>query len=457
MTARVLVVDDTLANVKLLEAKLSAEYFDVRTAASGPEGLAIAQAGECDIVLLDVMMPNMDGFEVCRRIKGDPLTAHIPVVMVTALDQPADRVAGLQAGGDDFLTKPIDEVALFARVRSLVRLKSVQDELRARALRSKDMGMGDPFAIAAAESGLNGRVLLIEDRTSVSERISKSLSPYHIVEVEPSAESAVFRVTEHDYDLAIVSLNLEGHDGLRICAQLRSLERTRHIGVLMIAEADDRARLLRGLEIGANDFLVRPVDRNELLARVRTQVRNQRYAASLRNSVQASLELAVIDPLTGLHNRRFLDSQVGTLVEEAARKARPLSLLVMDVDRFKLINDTYGHDCGDEVLREVAKRARDCLRNQDLLVRFGGEELVAVLPDTGQGGAEAVAERIRESVHRQPFTIGGGMRGITVTISLGVAVMRHVKESHADLFKRADEALYRAKNEGRNRVVLDAA
>jgi two-component system cell cycle response regulator len=457
MTARVLVVDDIPTNLKLLEAKLSAEYFDVKTALDGPSGLAVVQNGECDIVLLDVMMPHMDGFEVCRRIKGDPLTAHIPVVMVTALDQPADRVAGLEAGADDFLTKPIDEVALIARVRSLVRLKSVQDELRGRALGSKDMGMGDPLAIAAAESGLNGRILVIEDRTSVAERLFKSLSNFHMVEVEPLAENAVFRAAENNYDLAIVSLNLEGHDGLRICAQLRSLERTRNIGLLMVAEVEDKARLLRGLEIGANDFLMRPVDRNELLARVRTQIRNQRYAASLRNSVQQSIELAIIDPLTGLHNRRYLDSNVGNLVKEAARRARPLALLVMDVDRFKRINDTYGHDCGDEVLRDLAKRARHCLRTHDLLVRFGGEELVAVLPDTGHSGAQAVAERIRESVDGQPFAIAGGTKHITVTVSLGVAVMRHVQESAADLFKRADEALYRAKNEGRNRVVLDAA
>src|SRR5262249_24309837 len=158
----------------------------------------------------DVMMPHMDGFEVCRRVKGDPLTAHIPVVMVTALDQPADRVAGLEAGADDFLTKPIDEVALIARVRSLVRLQSVQDELRGRALGYKDMGMGDPLAIAAAESGLNGRILVIEDRKSVSERLFKSLSAFHMVEVEASAENAVFRAAENNYDLVIVSLNLEG-------------------------------------------------------------------------------------------------------------------------------------------------------------------------------------------------------------------------------------------------------
>ena len=457
MTARVLVIDDTPANVKLLETKLSAEYFDVKTALNGSLGLAMVQADECDIVLLDVMMPQMDGLEVCRRIKGDPLTAHIPVVMVTALDQPADRVAGLEAGADDFLTKPIDEMALIARVRSLMRLKSVRDELRARALLSKDMGMGDPLALAAAESGLNGRILIIEDRAGVSERMFKSLSAFHRVEVEVAAENAVFHAAEHQYDLAIVSLNLTGHDGLRICAQLRSLERTRDMSLLMIAERDDKARLLRGLDIGANDFLVRPVDRNELLARVRTQVRNQRYAATLRNFMQQSMELALIDPLTGLHNRRFLDANVDALVKNAVTRSRPLSLLMMDVDRFKAINDTYGHDCGDEVLRELAKRARDCLRNRDLLVRFGGEELVAILPDTGHAGAQAVAERIREAVHGAVFLIAHGACNAAVTISLGVSVMRDVKDSRADLFKRADEALYRAKHEGRNRVVLDAA
>src|SRR6202049_1912711 len=119
MTARVLVVDDVPANVKLLEARLSAEYFDVVTASSGAEALAICQRAECDLVLLDVMMPDMDGFEVCRRLKGNPAMHHIPVVMVTALDQVSDRVKGLDAGADDFLTKPVSNVALIARVRSL--------------------------------------------------------------------------------------------------------------------------------------------------------------------------------------------------------------------------------------------------------------------------------------------------------------------------------------------------
>src|SRR6201985_2248286 len=140
MTARVLVVDDVPANVKLLEARLSAEYFDVATAMSGLEALAICEKAECDIVLLNVMMPDMDGFEVCRRLKSNSKTHHIPVVMVTALDHPSDRVRGLEAGADDFLTKPVSDVALIARVRSLSRLKLMTDELRVRAAaRARDL------------------------------------------------------------------------------------------------------------------------------------------------------------------------------------------------------------------------------------------------------------------------------------------------------------------------------
>src|SRR5499425_156151 len=164
MSARVLVVDDVVANVKLLEARLTAEYFDVTTAMCGKDALAICERAQCDIVLLDVMMPEMDGFEVCRRLKANPLTHHIPVVMVTALDQPSDRVQGLEAGADDFLTKPVSDLALLARVRSLVRLKMITDELRMRAVTSREIGIENPAREAIADKGKGGRILVVEDR-----------------------------------------------------------------------------------------------------------------------------------------------------------------------------------------------------------------------------------------------------------------------------------------------------
>jgi two-component system cell cycle response regulator len=252
MTARVLVVDDILSNVKLLEAKLSAEYFDVVTAFNGMECLAKVAEAAPDIVLLDVMMPGMDGFEVCRRIKSDPKTAHVPVVMVTALDQPSDRVAGLEAGADDFLTKPVDDSALFARVRSLVRLKMMTDELRMRESTGQGMGLIDP-AEAMMDGGQSGRILVIEDRAESVAWFAAALSPANEVSAVDTFEEALVRVKGGDPDLVIVSLGMRGFDGLRLCSQLRSLPEGRNVPILVVVSEGDRRKLTQALEMGVND------------------------------------------------------------------------------------------------------------------------------------------------------------------------------------------------------------
>ena len=324
MTARVLVVDDILSNVKLLEAKLTAEYFEVMTAFNGLECLSKMEQVVPDIVLLDVMMPGMDGFEVCRRIKANPKTAHVPVVMVTALDQPSDRVAGLDAGADDFLTKPVDDSALFARVRSLVRLKMMTDELRMRESTGQGMGLIDP-AETFTENGQSGRILVIEDRAESVAWFSSALSPTHQVASVDTFEEALVRVKGGDYDLIVVSLGMRGFDGLRLCSQLRSLPEGRHVPILVVVSDGDRRKLTQALEMGVNDYLTRPVDKNELVARVRTQLRKKRYADRLRHNVQLSLEMAITDQLTGLHNRRYMSRHLDTLVSSARKNGRPLA------------------------------------------------------------------------------------------------------------------------------------
>jgi two-component system cell cycle response regulator len=457
MTARVLVVDDIPANVKLLEARLSAEYFDVSTAYSGAEALTVAERAECDIILLDVMMPDMDGFEVCRRLKSNPVTHHIPVVMVTALDQPSDRVRGLEAGADDFLTKPVTDVALISRVRSLARLKMVTDELRMRALTTKEIGIQSPEREAVAETGRDGRILIVDDRQSSYERIVQTLQAEHAVEVQADPAEALFRIAEGNYELVIVSLGLKDHDGLRLCSQIRSLERTRNLPILAIAEADNNARLVRGLEIGVNDYLIRPIDKNEMLARVRTQIKKKRYTERLRDNVAMSIEMAITDALTSLYNRRYMETHLAALVEQAAQRGKPLSVLILDIDFFKAINDGHGHDAGDDVLREFSLRIRKSIRNIDLACRYGGEEFVVVMPETDATVAGLVAERIRRRIATEPFQIQQGTKALDVTISIGLAALGNAGDTAAAMLKRADTALYRAKRDGRNRVVQDVA
>jgi two-component system cell cycle response regulator len=440
----------------LLEARLTAEYFDVMTATSGPEALAICARHDCDVVLLDVMMPGMDGFEACRRLKRDPLTAHIPVVMVTALDQPADRLKGLEAGADDFLTKPIDEITLIARVRSLARLKMVLDELRTRAATSVSLGMPDPLIQALAEDCSNGRILLVDDRNSSADQVLSAMRGKALVEVEKDPQEALIKGVAGAYDLFIISLGLKDFDALRLCSQIRSFERTRQMPILCLAEMEDRTRVLRALDLGVNDFVSRPIDGHELVARARTQIRRKRYADALRDNVQASIELAVVDPLTGVHNRRYFETHLSSLVAEAANRGRPLALMILDIDHFKGVNDTYGHDAGDMVLRGFSERIRKVIRTSDLICRLGGEEFVVVMPDTCIEIAAKVAERLRGEIARRHFLIDDGGRQIPVTASIGLAERGHDAEPDG-LFRRADRALYRSKTEGRNRVSADAA
>ena len=453
MTARVLVVDDIPANVKLLEARLGAEYFEVSTANSGEQALAKIAKEAPDIVLLDVMMPGMDGFEVCRRIKSNPESAHLPVIMVTALDQISDRIQGLEAGADDFLTKPVNDLALFARVRSLVRLKTMVDELRLRQSTGESMGLGEAATRSFNEPPGRGRILVVEDREQSANRVRENLANDHDVDVVSQTTEAVVRAKGGDYDLVIVSLALDKQDGLRFCAMLRSLEATRQTPILAVIDEGDTKRMVRALDIGVNDYLMRPIERHELSARVRTQLRRRRYAERLKQSLQLSLELAITDQLTGLFNRRYMSRHLSTLLSEGAK---PVSFLMLDVDFFKQINDTYGHDVGDEVLKEFANRISANVRGIDLACRFGGEEFVVVMPDTDLSFAYLVAERLRQSVADAPFVLNGEARQLPVTISIGVAASQN-GDTPEVLLKRADQALYRAKREGRNRVAADAA
>jgi two-component system, cell cycle response regulator len=456
MTARVLVVDDILSNVKLLEAKLTSEYFEVVTAFSGAEALTKMEACDPDIVLLDVMMPGMDGFEVCRRIKANPKTAHIPVVMVTALDQSIDRVTGLEAGADDFLTKPVDDSALFARVRSLVRLKMMTDELRMRETTGHSMGLVDP-ATSLTDAGISGRILVIEDRPESVAWFVGALQPANTVAAVDTFEEALVRVRGGDYDLIIVSLGMRGFDGLRLCSQLRSLPEGRNVPILVVVSDGDRRKLNQALEMGVNDYLTRPVDKNELVARVRTQLRKKGYADQLRHNMQLSLEMAITDQLTGLHNRRYMSRHLDNLLSQSVKSGKPLAFVIMDIDFFKAVNDTYGHDIGDEVLQEFARRIAANVRGIDLACRYGGEEFVVVMPDTDVAFAYSVAERLRRSIETTPVLISREPGELSITISIGIAGSEGGADTAEALLHRADQALYRAKKTGRNRVVADAA
>ena len=458
MSARILVVDDIAANVRLLEAKLAAEYFEVVTASSGGEALEIIERNAPDIVLLDVMMPEMDGFEVCAKIRANAKTRFLPVVMVTALSDPSDRVRGLEAGADDFLTKPVNDLALFARVRSLVRLKMMMDEWRMREQTSGQFDLLAAEAEPSPEDDKNAEILLVESFQPAAQRIVGVLSgDGNKVEVSDSIAKGMEAASKARHDLIITNIQVAGEDGLRLCSHLRSQEETRQVPILLIVEDYDMPRLIKGLDIGASDYLMKPIDPNELLARVRIQIRRRRYQDRLRANFERSLSLALTDALTGLYNRRYALRHLDGLMRRVVATGKTLGVLVCDLDRFKSVNDSYGHAAGDEVLKQFAQRATACMRNIDMLARMGGEEFVAFLPDTDGQTALRIAERLVKKVAETPMEVEGAPNEeLTVTVSVGVA-STNVEMPGDELIKLADAALYRAKEMGRNRAIADPA
>jgi two-component system cell cycle response regulator len=340
-------------------------------------------------------------------------------------------------------------------VRSLVRLKTMTDELLMREATGQSLGLVDGAGVQV-EADPAGRILVVEDRPETVAWFQAALEPKNDVASASTFDEALVRARGGDFDLIIVSLGMKSFDGLRLCSHLRSIPEVRNTPILAVIGEGDSRKLIQALDMGVNDYLMRPVDQNELLARVRTQLRKKRYADKLRHNMQLSLEMAITDQLTGLHNRRYMSRHLDTLLKSSKESGKPVSFLIMDIDYFKAVNDTHGHDVGDEVLREFASRISANVRGMDLACRYGGEEFVVVMPDTDLGYAYMVAERLRQSVETTPFPISRAPHQINVTISIGMA-STHPNETADDLLHRADQALYRAKREGRNRVIAEAA
>jgi two-component system cell cycle response regulator len=447
MTARVLVVDDMPLNVALLEARLTAAHFRVDTASSGAEALEKIQASCPDIVLLDVMMPEMNGHEVCRRIKLDPKTSHLPVVMVTALDEAKDRTAGLRAGADDFLTKPVDRVTLTARVRSLVRLKMMHDELLLRHQTLKELGFGNDDEIA---TGPRNALLAVDDTHKAAERFARML-PAHAVTHTADPQQAVGWLMTENTDLVLVNLDAAKFDALAFCHTLQKLPTEKRAPLLVFGSVADRERLVSALEIGVNDFVAEPIDESELRARVRTQLRKKRYADQVRSHVQLGLNALVIDHATGLHNRRFMTMHLANQIQKARDSGSPLILKLVKIDNFTSVSDLHGRDGAAHVLKCLASRIATNIRASDVAARSDIDTFAVVMPNVDAKIALNTAERLRKVMETTPVEIREGEE-IQLTVSIGVAALAGPGDDSHSLLQRADLALSEAVRLGSNRV-----
>jgi two-component system cell cycle response regulator len=450
MTATVLVVDDLESNVKLLEARLLAEYYTVLTANNGQKALDLLKTHKIDIILLDVMMPGIDGFTICKMIKQNPETTHIPVVMVTALSDIESRIKGLESGADEFLTKPIDDTALMARVKSLSRMKTVIDELMLRNKINAELG---GTVVDLKDNFSDSKILLVDDDIIQAKNIKN-----YLLELTQQVR-VVSNITDIDMigafvpDLIIISSQIDFEDPLRIAVLLRSRPIFRQCVLMMLAAEEDTIIVIKGMELGINDYFIYPVDKSELYARIKTQLRRKIFQDNLREELEQSVNLSTKDGLTGVFNRRYFDIHIEQMIHKAKGSSHPLCIMMIDIDHFKMVNDTYGHQSGDSVLKDFTQILKSSFRITDLISRYGGEEFTVLLNDTTLSDCIKLAEKIRALIESTNFIITNEEISLKKTVSIGVSEYK-TEETSADFISKADKALYKAKETGRNKVVV---
>lgn len=461
MTGRLLIVDDLATNRIILKVKLNAACYETLQAATGAEALRLAHDELPRLIILDMMLPDMNGIEVCRRLRADPVTMHIPVVIITASADRQARLAALAAGADEFLTKPLNEVILLARLRALLRAREAEAELR---LRSETWGALD-LAEEKSPFDLPGRVALVARDPAIAMGWRAALAPHlkeRITLMTPSAalaempESAV-----PDFFLIDADLGAQG-SGQRLIADLRARMPSRHAAMALVLPKADPEIAAMALDVGASDLIPLPLDPQEVALRIGLHVARKQRADKLRQAVSDGLRMAVTDSLTGLYNRRYALAHLDRIAERAKTTGQRFAVMLLDLDRFKSVNDTFGHGAGDTVLESVAKRLRDNLRPSDLLARIGGEEFLVVLPDTSLAAARIAAERLCRVIAETPIALPSHQTTIPITISVGLALGPALPgdgtESPARLvLARADAALLAAKSDGRNQVTVASA
>jgi two-component system cell cycle response regulator len=422
--------------------------YDSLPAYNGIEALQKVREYHPDLILLDVMMPGLDGYQVTRELKDDPLTAGIPIIMLTALSGAEDKIRGLESGADEFLTKPVNAPELLARAKSMLRLKQYRDQLMLRARSEKAFGRHPAPGLARRQN-----VLLVEDNEKDLRLFAGQMEGLDInVSVARDGEAALQEILSREIDLVLLDIFLPGLDGFEVCQRLKESAETRDIQVVLITCLKDLEGKIKGMELGADDYLIKPVDGRELATRIKALLAKKSYLDRLHTHYEQALSSAISDGLTGLYNQTYLKRFLDLEIKRSLRQGYPTSLLMLDLDDFKALNDRFGHPVGDQVLRETARAIRSAIREVDLAARYGGEEFTVVLPYADRDGARIVGERILAAIRAIPIQGADEPSAETITASIGIAACPESGKDVGALIQEADAMLYRAKEAGKNRI-----
>jgi two-component system cell cycle response regulator len=459
MSGRILIVDAVPTNRIVLRVKMLAAQFAVEACASTAEAMTIIDRNRPDLILVNLSDPSEDRHGFCSALRADPDTSTIAIIAVGIADTSRARFAALDAGADDVLARPMQDALLLARIRSLLRARSATEELFLRDSTSRALGFCESQTAFAA----SGLVTLIAPQAAPQPDLIATLNTGlgHAVVVQTA--TAVLRDNGDAPcpDLFVIpAVDPKGDAGplFSLVSDLRSRVETR-LSSLLVVVPDERPEMAAlFLDLGADDVVTQGALPQEVILRAKALVRRKQLHDALRRNLRDGLQAAVTDPLTGLFNRRYVDRHLARMSEQSTAAGRALAVMMIDIDHFKAINDSYGHAAGDRVLVALAARLRDNLRAVDLVARIGGEEFLVAMPRTSAAQAQGAADRLRRLVNKTAFDLGEAHAPIPVTISVGVALGGEAGQDWSDtqrICDLADAALYRAKSAGRDRVSMD--
>ncbi len=452
MPGRILIVDPIVTNRVVLKAQLTADYYTVDLASDITSIHGYLAKSPPDAIVLRYEVEENIGFSTCKELKCDPRFSHIPVILICRNMEDTLWNTAYQLGIEEVLPNLADGALLRCRLAQLIRKKEVVEEYRVRQRTYADMGFAEESLVFPPQfpGALN---ICFADAVRFMPSFQDSAVGALLKTSFPVLETN--DCSENVGSIALIDeAQLGREEALRRLCALHDAQTLNAPKLLYLANQNDTSANCKALELGADDFIVRPFSAAELAVRLRRLGWQRHLALQAERQVSNRLKEALRDPMTGLYNRRYALQYLDRLLRNGGPADRTVAVMMLDLDNFKAINDTYGHQTGDAVICETAQRLNRKLRSADLISRVGGEEFLVVLTDTPVHQACSIAERMRLEINEQPFLNCGIKRQINISISIGVAFATAGQFKPCELIHHADRALYQSKGRGRNQVTF---